>query len=236
MAKQVFPMATDLQSMVVETDQSSAEPVLAELVPATPPPWQFGMRAVLALMVVCSVQFALMNWFGVIGGLLLSIAICFLSFSAIFLVAVLLVRGNSVWLDRLDQIGIRLVLAMLVLILGTVLAGGGKVAVDQVSSIIIRRSMQADLGFVTERVYVVDNSEAVFALEVTGVTSGGVADKAGLHEHDVILVPDGSISRFFQDLNKQRGKDFDINIAGAAANQPLEKCPQWVLTLPIPAN
>jgi len=194
------------------------------------------MRAMIALMAVCSVQFALMNWFGVINGLLLAIALCFLAFSGVFVVAVLLVRGNSVWLERLDIIGIRLVIAMVVLIIGTVLAGGGKVGIDQVTRIVIRRAMQKDLGLSTERVYVIENNNPLFALEVANVKSGGVADRAGLRKTDVILVQDGEIENFYLELNRLRGKEVDLNVAGKAANQPLEKCQQWQVSLPIPAQ
>ena len=227
-------MPAEVQSLTNEPNVP--EPVLAELVPPTPPPWRFGMRAILALMVVCSVQFALMNWFGVINGLLLAIALCFLAFSGVFVVAVLLVRGNSVWLERLDQVGIRLVIAMVVLIIGTVLAGGGKVGVDQVTRMVVRRAMQKDLGLSTERVYVTANNNPLFALEVTSVKSGGVADRAGLRKTDVILVQDGQVDNFYLELNRLRGKDVSLNVAGKAAHQPLEKCQQWQVSLPIPTH
>ena len=229
-------MVTEAPSDIGIDDATAGEPVVAELVPPTPPPWRFGMRAILGLMVVCSVQFALMNWFGVINGLLLAIALCFLAFAAVFVVAVLLVRGSSVWLERLDRAGIQLVIAMVVLIIGTVLAGGGKVGVDQVTRILIRRAVQEDLGLSTERVYVVDNNNPTFALEVTGVKSGGVADQAGLRKTDVILVQDGQVDEFYVELNRLRGKDVSINVAGNAAHQPLEKCRQWQVSLPIPAQ
>jgi hypothetical protein len=221
----------------LRTDEPLApEPVVAELVPPTSPPWRFGMRALIALMAVCSVQFALMNWFGVIHGLLLGFGLCFVAFAGVFAVAVLLVRGNSVWLERLDLIGIRLVIAMVVLIIGTVLAGGGKIGVDEITRMVVRRSVQNDLGLSTQRVYVLDNNNPLFALEVTNVTSGGVADRAGLRVTDVILVQDGEIDNFYLELNRLRGKQVALNVAGQAANQPLEKCQQWQVSLPIPAQ
>lgn len=190
----------------------------------------------MALMAVCSLQFALMNWFGVIYGLMLAIALCFAAFTAVFLVAVVVVRGNSVWLDRLDQIGIRLVIAMVVLIFGTILAGGGKVAIDQITAMLIDSALQKDLGMQTERVYVIDNGIPVYGLEITEVESGGIADKSGLREGEVILVPDGRTDEFYRELNRQRGKDVNVAVASKAANQPLEKCPQYEVTLPIPAR
>jgi hypothetical protein len=229
-------MPTEVETRDERTQPHSAEPVVAEVVPPTPPPWRFGLRAMMALMVVCSAQFAMMNWFGVINGMLLATALCFLAFTGVFIVAVLLVRGNSVWLDRLDQIGIRLVIAMVVLIIGTVLAGGGKVALDQITTVVIRRELQKDLGLTTQHVYVIDNNNPRSALEITHVKSGGVADKAGLRETDVIIVQDGMTDRFYLDLNQLRGKDVDLHIAGKAAHQPLEKCTQWDVTVPIPAR
>ena len=214
----------------------SAEPVLAEIVPQSSPPSRFGMRGLLALTAVCSVQFAFMNWFGVFAGLLLAITLCFLAFAGVFLVAVLIVRGDSIWLERLDQVGIRLIVAMVALIIASVLAGGGKIGVDAVADILIRRTMQSELGFHTERVYVLDQNIPLFALEVKKVESGGLADKAGLRQGDVIWVQDGRVEKFFHELIKQRGKDVSINVAGKAAHQPLENCPQWQLVLPIPQS
>src|SRR5689334_11063265 len=117
-------------SLVAAPPQSPApkEPVVATVVRPGPSRWQFGLKALLGLMAVCCVQFALMRYLTVPGVFGVSLGICFVALAVMMFVAVCLISTRSPLMEKLDYYGIRLVLAMGVLALGTLFAGGGTAA------------------------------------------------------------------------------------------------------------
>ena len=60
--------------------QTTAEPVVAEVVSEPPdaPRFRFGLRAMLALVAICGLQFALMSYLGSFWGLLVGLAFCWI--------------------------------------------------------------------------------------------------------------------------------------------------------------
>ncbi len=210
-----------------------AEPIVAEVVPPAPSPWRFGLKALLGLMAVCSVQFAAMNYLGVLSGLLAGMAVCFIAFSAIVLGGMALAGSRTKWLAQLDALVVRLMLAMVVLFFGTILAGGGTAAWQVYSRIDRERSVEKNLGMSLKNVQVVRDNHVVSALQITSLEDGGAAHKAGLQKDEVILV-DSTIDELFKMLETNRGKDVDVNVATGALSTPVERCPQRSVTLAVP--
>jgi hypothetical protein len=212
----------------------SAEPITAEIVPPPPSPWRFGLKALLGLMAVCSVQFAAMNYFGVLLGLFLGLVVCFAAFSFIVLAAMLMQGDRTKWLAQLDAIVVRLMVAIVVLFLGSILAGGGTAAYQVYTRIRMERTVEQSLGVGLAHVQVVRENHVVSALQVSSVEDGGAAHQAGLQRGEVIVV-DTTIDELIELLHDNRGKDVDINVATSAAmNTPVENCPQRPVTLSIP--
>ena len=103
----------------LETTLPPPEPVTAEIVPPAPSPWRFGLKALLGLMAVCSVQFAVMNYLGsVLWGMVAGMAACFVVFSAIVLGGMALAGSRKQWIAHLDALVVRLMLAMVCCSLG----------------------------------------------------------------------------------------------------------------------
>jgi hypothetical protein len=212
----------------------TAEPITAEIVPPAPSPWRFGLKALLGLMVVCSVQFAAMNYIGVFRGLLLGGVVCFAAFSLIVLAAMALQGDQTKWLAQLDTIVVRLMVAIVVLFLGSILAGGGTAAYQVYAGIKMERTVEANLGMGLAHVQVVHDNHVVSALQISSIADGGAAHQAGLQTGEVIVV-ETTIDELIKLLHDSRGKDVDVNVATAAAmNTPVEKCPQRPVTLSIP--
>jgi hypothetical protein len=212
----------------------AAEPITAEIVPPAPSPWRFGLKALLGLMAVCSVQFAAMNYLGPLWGLLIGLAACFAAFSVIVLGGMVLQGERTKWLAQLDAIVVRLMLAIVVLLLGTILAGGGTAAYQVYVRLSMERAVEQNLGLGLAHVQIVHENRVVRALQITSITDGGVAHQAGLQTGEVIVV-ETTIDELIELLHASRGKEVDINVATAAAmNTALENCPQRSVTLPVP--
>src|SRR5687768_4760139 len=186
-------------------DAHAAEsPILATVVAPAPSPWQFGLKTLLGLMVVCSVQFALMSYFTVFGGLVAAMVFCFLALAILLLWAVLFVRSRSTLMERLDFIGIRLVVGITVLLIGTVLAGGGTAVLYGVTELRTAMALESDIGIRTLRTDVWDSKSSRRALRIVMVVPGSNADKAGLKIGEVILLEE-TVSEFYQRLEENRG-------------------------------
>src|SRR5688572_33489968 len=78
------------------------EPITAEIVPPLPSPWRFGLKALLGLMAVCSVQFAAMSYLGVLAGLAIGVLVCFVAFTAIIVIGPLLSGERARALPQLE--------------------------------------------------------------------------------------------------------------------------------------
>jgi len=62
-------MSEPLSTAAPPATPAPQDPVTAAVVPAPHSPWQFGLKAFLGLIAVCCVQFALMKYLTVLGGL-----------------------------------------------------------------------------------------------------------------------------------------------------------------------
>ena len=211
----------------------NAEPIVAEVVPPPPSPWRFGLKALLGLMVVCSVQFAAMNYLGVLGGLASGMGACFAVFATVVLAAMVLSGSRKRWLAQLDAIVVRLMVALVVLFLGTIMAGGGTAAWQVYGHISRERSVEQNLGMSLKQVQVIRDNHVISALQITAIEDGGPAHKAGLQQ-DEIIVTDTTIDELFKLLDTSRGKDVDVNVATGALNMAVERCPQRSVTLEVP--
>lgn len=223
---------------IAEASPQSAplpEPVLATIIPPPPSPWQFGLKAMLGLMAVCSVQFAIMSYVGVLWGLVLGIATCFTILAGVLFTAVCLVSGRSPLMERLDFIGIRLVVGITVLFLGTIIAGGGTGVYYYINETRTALQLEADLGIRTLRTQVYDaaNPRTYNGLRLVLIIPAGVADRGGMRRDEVIYF-EGTTSEFFHMLEQNRGKPVTLNVASGTSTNSLDKCPKRQITLTVP--
>jgi hypothetical protein len=160
--------------------------------------------------------------------------VCFVAFSLIVLAAMVLQGNQTRWLAQLDALVVRLMIAIVVLLLGTILAGGGTAAYEVYARLSMERSVEQNLGLSLKHVQVVREKHVVSALQVAAIEDGGVAHQAGLQTGEVIVV-ETTIDELIKVLYENRGKDVDINVATAAAmNTAVENCPQRSVTLSVP--
>src|SRR5688572_31162446 len=91
-----------------------------DLVSPEPSPFRFGLRALMILMGICGAQFALMSYAGIFPGLIIGLAGCFVVLLGLVFTAMIYWRGSgSPLMHRLDQLAIRLVLAIVLLGIGS---------------------------------------------------------------------------------------------------------------------
>jgi hypothetical protein len=215
------------------TKPAPPQPVVATVVPLAPSPWQFGLKALLGLMAVCCVQFALMRYLTVVGGFALGLALCVAALAVMMFVAVCLAGRRSPLLAKLDYVGIRLVLAITILFLGTLFAGGGTTAWYVAGEMQLAILLETDLGIRTRSIQVYDSKSSHNALLIMTVTSGGVGDLAGLRRGEVIYF-DETQSGFYRRLAESRGQPTDINVAIGATSGSLDNCPKRAVTITLP--
>jgi hypothetical protein len=209
-------------------------PITAELAPPPPSPLQFGLRSLMLVMAVCSVQFAVMSYHGVLRGMFLGAAACFFAFSVVFLVGLCLPgRRAADHLKRMDKLVVWLMALIMIMLLGTVLAGGGVIAWDSVARIRNEAWMERSIGASLKRELLVDRNESRWALRVAGVKAGSPADYAGLKKDEVVVV-EGTIDKFYKFLQDNRGHDVELTVAVCGPTQSLDKAPQRMATLSVP--
>ena len=188
----------------------------------------------LGLIAVCCLQFAVMNYVGVFGGFIIGMSVCIFAFAAMMLVAVFLIGKRSPLMEKLDFYGIRLVMAITVLFLGTLFAGGGTAAWYVASEMQLAVTLETELGLRTRSIQVYNNKGDVYnALMIMTVSSGGIADRAGLRTGETIYF-DETQSEFYHRLDESRGQSVDINVAIGAASASLDKCVIRPVTLVVP--
>ena len=187
----------------------------------------------LGLIGVCCLQFAVMNYVGVFGGFLVGMSVCVFAFAVMMLIAVFLIGSRSPLMEKLDYYGIRLVMAISVLFLGTIFAGGGTAAWYVLTEMQLAVTLETKLGLRTRSVQVYDSNSRHNALLIMTVSSGGVADRAGLRTGEVIYF-DETQSDFYHRLDKNRGQSVDVNVAIGATSASLDTCPKRAVTLALP--
>jgi hypothetical protein len=227
-------MSNILPTAAPPSGPAPPEPVVATIIPPAPSPWQFDLRAMLGLIAVCCLQFAVMNYVGVFWGFFIGMGFCVIAFAAMMLAAVFLIGSRSPLMEKLDFYGIRLVLAITVLFLGTLFAGGGTAAWYVATEMQLAVTLETELGLRTRSIQVYDNKGVLYnALMIMTVSSGGVADRAGLRTGEVIYF-DETQSDFYRRLDENRGQTVDVNVAIGAASASLDSCPKRSVTLAIP--
>jgi hypothetical protein len=209
------------------------EPITAKLVPPPPSPWRFGLKALLGLMAVCSVQFAAMSYLGVLAGFVAGVVVCFAAFTAIIVVGPFLTGQQARLVPQLDVVIVRLMLAIVILIFGSIMAGGGTAAWHVLARIQTERLIEQKLGLSLSPVMIDHHQHTETGLLIESLTNGGVAHQAGLQKNDVVLV-EGTVTEYLQTLYENRGKEVNINVATGALTKSVESCPQRTVTLVIP--
>lgn len=216
---------------------SDPELVEAEMLADAPSPFSFGMQALFALTAVAGVQFALMAYLGVLVGLLVGIGVCALSMIGLIAASVVLgLRPGDRLMDHLDRLAIRLVFGIVVLMFGTMIAGGGQILYKSLERTRFSWKMERDLGFDYREQAMWDGQGVRNTLAVTKVKPGGAFDQAGIQPGDLI-VTDQTPLDFLKTLDENRGYTVDITLAPQAIDsttQSLEDLPQKAVTLRVP--
>lgn len=199
-----------------------------------PHPFRFGLQALMLLMAICGVQFALMSYLGILNGLLVGLATCFFVLSGLMAAAIIFWRGpGTPLMHRLDQLAIRLVVGIVLLALGSFFAGGGMAIYKEVAQWRKAARLQKELGFAADERYIVNRNDVQRGLVVKSVSLGGAFDVAGASPGDVVLCEKGS-PRFYEMIEENRGREVSITVAAGADMQPVEKCVARRLDVIVP--
>ena len=214
--------------------QSTAgnDAIVAEIVDR-PRPVQFGLRTLLLLMAVCSVQFAVMSYAGVLPGIALGLLLACAGFAGVFLVGILPGLFAVQQVRQLDRLIVWLMVAILTLFFGTMLAGGGLAAWTTAVQINNEAWLERSIGAGLAREVRVDNNDIRQVLVITSIRAGSPADQAGLKTGEV-LVMDTTIEQFYRFLQGNRGSDVELTIAVCGPGQQLDAAPQRTVTLSVP--
>src|SRR5262245_27323502 len=209
------------------------EPVTTDLVRPPPSPWRFGLKALLGLMAVCSLQFAAMSYLGVLAGFVTGVVVCFAAFTAIIVVGPFLTAQQARLVPQLDVVIVRLMLAIVILIFGSIMAGGGTAAWHVLARIQTERLIEQKLGLSLKPVMIDHKQHTEMGLLIESITGGGAAHQAGLQKNDIILI-EGTVAEYLQTLYDNRGKEVNINVAAGALNKSVESCPQRTVPVVVP--
>ena len=193
---------------------------------------RFGIRAMLAITAICGLQFALMNYLGILPGLGVGLVVSMLSLTVVLFVG--LVWGDSATAERrFDDLIVRLTLAVTLLFVGTMLAGGGVVAVQVARQAYIARGLHKDLGFRHRTEYVVDGHQARRMLVVSAVEAGSLCERAGMVSGDII-VTELSPSDYLEMLEQNRGTTVTVTLAPLPASRHLQKATYRAAEIALP--
>jgi hypothetical protein len=215
-----------------ESAAGVSEPVVAEVVPP-PRPMQFGLRTLLLVMAVCSAQFAVMSYAGVLPGVIISLLLACLAFAGVFLIGMFPGLFPASQVQHLDRLIVWLMIAILVLFFGTTLAGGGVAAWQSAMRIKNEAWLERIIGAGLKRQMRVDQDGARQVLVVMSVRAGSPADQAGLKTGEV-LVMGTTIDQFYRFLQTNRGKDVELTVAICGPTQQLDTAPQRTAVLSVP--
>lgn len=200
----------------------------------SPHPFRFGLRALMLLMALCGVQFALMSYLGILPGLLVGLGTCFVVLLGLVFSAMIFWRGTGTpFLHRLDKLAIRLVVAIVLLGIGSFIAGGGLAIFELVGHWRTANRLHGELGITAHSQDIVHQNKVRHALLVTDVSLGGAFDVAGGQPGDVILCDDG-VPRFYEMIEENRGREVSLTVAAGADLKPLENCTSRRIDLLVP--
>ena len=210
-----------------ESEQPTAgEPLVAEVVsePQDASGFRFGLKAMLVLVAICGFQFALMSYLGSLWGLLLGLALCWILFGVLIVVAILFHRRrHEPFMGKVNRLAIPMTLAIVVLTLAVMAAGGGWFIYDTVTRARRAAQLKHELGFRSARAYVIRDAVMVEAILVKSVEKGKPFDLAGVQRDDVVIV-EGSVNEFYEILEENQGGNVTITVAADAQGKFLENC------------
>jgi len=216
--------------------QTTPEPVVAEVVsePQGAPRFRFGLRAMLALVAICGLQFALMSYLGSFWGLLLGLAFCWSLLCVLLVIAILLHRRkHEPFMIHLNRWAIPVTLAIVILSVSVMAAGGGWVVYDAITRGRMVSRLKDDLGFRSRRTHVIRDAVMVEAILVRSVARGEPFESAGVKKGDVIIV-ERSVNDFFEVMEENRGGSVTITVAADAENQDVKNCVARQLDVSVP--
>lgn len=200
----------------------------------SPHPFRFGLKALMLLMACCGVLFSLMSYLGMLPGLLVGLAACYLVLLALVFTAMIYWRGSGTPLmHRLDQLAIRLVVAIPLIAMGAFVAGGGKAIYDQTTYWRQARRIHGELGITANQQNIMQNNRMRYALLVTDVAHGGPFDQAGGQPGDIILCDHG-VQRFYEMIEDNRGKEVTLTVVDGAAMKPVEDSTMRTIDVLVP--
>ncbi len=102
-----------------------------------------------------------------------------------------------------------------------------------VSELQLSVQMETELGLRTRSILVYDKQGTHNGLLILSVSTGGLADRAGLRKSEVIYF-DEMQSEFYHRLAESRGKPVDLNVAIGAGSASLDNCPKRSVTITLP--
>ena len=203
--------------------ESFERPVVAEVVadklvdPLDRGPFRFGLKTLLLLTAVCCGQFTLMSYVGILIGLASTAVACLAILAALIFIPVLFrLRPESAAMGTLDGIALWLTMGVLVLFVGSVLAGGGQLVYQEIEEFRMVFRLKRDLGFTCSTEYV-DNGygpgdfTTEKAIRVESVSAGSLFADAGVQKDDVIVSELG-LDAFLQMLEENRGQAVSITV------------------------
>lgn len=150
------------------------------------PPLRFGLRELMIVTALCSVQFAVMNYLGVLVGFAVGGAVCLVGMTAAMLAGLWIGNTDRELFSRLDRLVIRLVLALTAIAVSGGLSGGGILLLKQLEPLRHAWWLERQLGLKTERGVAWLKDGVVEVLVVKTVSPGLPADQAGLKVGDQI--------------------------------------------------
>ncbi|MCA9268278.1 MAG: hypothetical protein KDA41_07395 [Planctomycetales bacterium] len=216
-----FDQAADPSPIGPDNPPDAVAPIEAEAVPEPLNPLAFGMQALLGLTAIAGVQFALMAYLGPLAGLLIGAVVCLIAMGVLIASTVLLrpTPGTRL-LDQLDKLAIRLVVGVVVLVFGSLIAGGGQLIYALLEDARAAWTVQRELGFTYRRQAMWDQNGHVTTWEITSVTTGGAFDQAGVQTGDRIVL-DQSPQQFVEMLRQNRGQAVSLSVIDDAASQEI---------------
>lgn len=210
------------------------EPVALQAVvdeAARPHPFRFGTRAVFVLMAACGAQFALVFYLGALPGLLLGTATCMVVIGCLVVAAMVLhPRGKSRAMDVMDQLAIRLTLAVVILLLAVIVAGGGSLAWAEAVKIRRNATLQQDLGFTAQR-QVFGRSGRKLAVD--SIAPGKPFDQAGVLKGDEIVLAE-DVDAFYEMLEASRGGEVTLTVVTGGSSAIAGQGRERELTVSVP--
>jgi hypothetical protein len=227
-----FSIVADAPAASVADDELVACEVVKTA--ARPHPLRFGIKAMFGLIVLCSLQFALVRWLGPIFGIALGGIACLAAFTALLAVSIVYrPRDNSRVLDYMDQLAIRLTLAVFVLFVAFVAAGGGALVWQQVTREWRDQALRNELGFTAAKEHAWVGDRMYSALVIESVEPGKPFDRAGLRQNDAVLFEPGL--DVYERFEENRGQEMTLNVAPVPPGLLNTSAPIQTANVKIPA-